>query len=951
MKLKNLFLTIAFAFSAMAASAQPSGFNYQAVVRNAQGELVTNTKVSLRLTLGNENGSTVNYRETQTASTNAYGVLSVTVGAGKADGGKTLNDVDWASGNIWLHIEIDTKGGTNYTDLGATKLQAVPYAYYALNEKKPTTSASSDALFEVKDKDGNVIFAVYPEGVYVYVDDADKSNDKVLRSGFVVKGRSNTKDDGKDYFAINADGTQVFVDPGGDDKVLRSGFVVKGRSATKGGENTDLLTIDNTGTKVIIDNDDKSKVLRSGFVVKGRSNTKDDANYFEVGTEGTQVQFDTDASKVLRSGFVVKGRSNTKGTNDYFNIDATQTAKTLNGVNRVYWYPEKNAFMAGNLKVDSAAQVGTNSFNAGFQNKAIGEYSQALGYKSIAKGNYTTAIGREAKADKENAYAFGNEAQAKGEGSYAIGAGAIASGTSSYALGSVGKDSLGNWLPAAAATGDFAYAIGAGTVAEGKGSTALGVYTRASGEYSTAMGIGSVASGGGSLAIGNGATATMWNSVSIGYNTTASESQALAIGNQTTASGWCSFAMGNKSMAKGGNSVAIGDSAITDEYGAIAMGQKTTATGWASLAMGYESLASNWNSVAIGYRDTASGAQSVAMGAESTASGAWSVAMGTATTAGDTSAFAMGCNTTAKGWGSVAMGFESTASGNTSVAMGRQTQASGKHSFAIGEKTTANGRASVAMGEGTTTNEDCAIAMGSNTAANGYCSVAIGRGAIANGGGSFALGENTATGADCWNSLAFGHGTIANVSDEVATGRFNTGDRALFVVGNGGVGWDEATQSHTTDTTRSDAFIIYEDGNAKFFGNLAYAGELNKDSDSRLKKDVKTINGALDKVLKLRGVNYYWKNREEMAAARGKDANNMSYGYSDKLQTGVIAQEVEQIMPELVSTDKYGFKSVDYVSLTPVLIEAIKELKAEKDALETKVDRLEKMMEELLNKQ
>ena len=121
---------------------------------------------------------------------------------------------------------------------------------------------------------------------------------------------------------------------------------------------------------------------------------------------------------------------------------------------------------------------------------------------------------------------------------------------------------------------------------------------------------------------------------------------------------------------------------------------------------------------------------------------------------------------------------------------------------------------------------------------------------------------------------------------------------------------------------------------------------------------MKTINGALDKVLKLRGVNYYWKNREEMAAARGKDVNKMSYGYSDKLQTGVIAQEIEQVMPELVNTDKDGFKSVDYTGITPVLIEAIKEQQTiidqqqkKNEELEAKVNKLEKMMEELLNKQ
>ena len=53
-------------------------------------------------------------------------------------------------------------------------------------------------------------------------------------------------------------------------------------------------------------------------------------------------------------------------------------------------------------------------------------------------------------------------------------------------------------------------------------------------------------------------------------------------------------------------------------------------------------------------------------------------------------------------------------------------------------------------------------------------------------------------------------------------------------------------------------------------------------SDGRLKKDVQTLDGALEKVLKLRGVSYYWKNREEMAAAKGVSVDSLDYGYDDK---------------------------------------------------------------------
>ena len=135
-------------------------------------------------------------------------------------------------------------------------------------------------------------------------------------------------------------------------------------------------------------------------------------------------------------------------------------------------------------------------------------------------------------------------------------------------------------------------------------------------------------------------------------------------------------------------------------------------------------------------------------------------------------------------------------------------------------------------------------------------------------------------------------------------------------------------------------------------------GTLNSSSDARLKKDVQTIEGALDKVLKLRGVSYYWKNKEELGA------DTTHYKSDTDKHIGVIAQELEQVFPELVSDDKTGFKTVEYTGLAPILIEAVKELKAEKDTLQAtvesqqakidnqqqQIDELKRLVEELLKK-
>ena len=106
-------------------------------------------------------------------------------------------------------------------------------------------------------------------------------------------------------------------------------------------------------------------------------------------------------------------------------------------------------------------------------------------------------------------------------------------------------------------------------------------------------------------------------------------------------------------------------------------------------------------------------------------------------------------------------------------------------------------------------------------------------------------------------------------------------------------------------------------------GNLSANGTVTASSDIKLKKNISTIDNALDKVLNLRGVEF-------------------DYIESDEHNIGVIAQEVEAVLPDLVHTnEETDTKSVAYGNLTAVLIEAVKELKKENDALSARIKSLE----------
>ena len=100
-------------------------------------------------------------------------------------------------------------------------------------------------------------------------------------------------------------------------------------------------------------------------------------------------------------------------------------------------------------------------------------------------------------------------------------------------------------------------------------------------------------------------------------------------------------------------------------------------------------------------------------------------------------------------------------------------------------------------------------------------------------------------------------------------------------------------------------------------GAATFNNNVTAFSDERLKDNIETLEDGLDKVEQLRGVTYTRDDREEI---------------------GVIAQEVEKILPEIVLTadDEMGTKSVDYSRITAVLIEAVKELSAKVKELENK---------------
>ena len=353
-----------------------------------------------------------------------------------------------------------------------------------------------------------------------------------------------------------------------------------------------------------------------------------------------------------------------------------------------------------------------------------------------------------------------------------------------------------------------------------------------------------------------------------------------------------------------------------DKYGIRSFNNQ--ASGWYSFAPGYGTLASGDWSTAMGYGTQALGEFSTSLGRETVATGSDSTVLGRETLASGGSSTAMGFQTEASGDYSTAMGYKTTASGQYAIAIGSsgdgqgsaQMVASGYSSVALGGGTKATNNFAIAMGSGSEASGVGSTAMGTSTRATSWQSTAMGWFSKANGEISTAMGYETE--ADGFNTTAIG--SLNTVDENSDPDNWSYSNRA-FVIGNGG--WDS---NGNFTGLRSDALTVL------FDGTTTIAGDLNINSDARLKANIISLGSTLAKLLQIDGKSYTMK----------KDENK-------KQKIGVLAQDIEKVFAELVS-ESNGIKSVNYQGLVPVLINALKEQDAMMKKQEKRLERLERLV-------
>jgi len=168
-----------------------------------------------------------------------------------------------------------------------------------------------------------------------------------------------------------------------------------------------------------------------------------------------------------------------------------------------------------------------------------------------------------------------------------------------------------------------------------------------------------------------------------------------------------------------------------------------------------------------------------------------------------------------------------------------------------------------------------------------------------------------------------GANSLASLSDVSLSGLLN-GQSLLY--NSTSSKWVNGTpagfSSASFATTGSNIFI----GNQIITGSITATSDVTafSTSDKQLKDNITLIPNSLEKITKIGGYTFDWNNKQNIYEVGSHDI-------------GVIAQELEEILPEVVITRDNGYKAVRYEKIVPLLIEAIKELKNEVDELKSKI--------------
>ena len=571
----------------------PQGFNYQAALRDAAGAVLSSQPVSVKIELSQ---GAVTYTEVHNLTTNAVGLINLTVGYTPQSGGTAFSDINWNTGGVSMTTSYDPAGGTNWTLVGTSILQSVPFALSAANG----FSGDFNDLTNVPSIDTSSVNELQSLS-------ATGDTIKLSQGGSVYFQRfSGVFSDLTGVPTIDTSNTNEIqnLSRNGDTLLLSNGGMVIIPLSLKAEEIDDLTDGKSFGTSLGIGSD-----ALQGLTSNTASNTA--VGIGALQDLGTMPQSEQHRNTALGTAALYRfkvGSNNigignevgawlTGGMNNVIlggaGAVSSDSVRVIND-NVILGYDAASRIANGSNANTVIGRSAMSNFSEGFNNIAIGQHTAG----QITKGNSNVFIGGTSSGQLRTMPVYSNVAIGGGTGSHldsnAYANVFIGENAGNMMRGGSDNTAIGHAALQLAPKGGYNVAIGTQAMqmsdVETSSNTAVGTQSLVNVKSSenTAIGKGAqnqTTTGGGNTSVG---------ASSLNSNTTGSHNVAMGVNslyNNTT--GFANTSMGTYSLNSnqtGQENVAVGFSAMSGNLS----GSSNTAVGLYTL-YGYEGLTGSYN--------------------------------------------------------------------------------------------------------------------------------------------------------------------------------------------------------------------------------------------------------------------------------------------------------------------------------------------------------------------
>ena len=312
----SILISIIICFSTFAQV--PKAFNYQAVVRDADGYVISNQSIGFRISI--IQGQTTVYTETHSENTNQFGLVSFQIGNGTVEN-SSFDDINWGAEACFLKVEMDPTGGTNYTVSGIEQLLAVPYALYAETSGVGGSGGDGNNQDEIQDLTliGNFLFITKNTNAKQldlgkFMDNTDNQELQFNGNSLSITGGNSLTLPGESDPVFNASVAKTITDAG-------SFNVITNAERTELNNNSTLLNVTpgtiSPGKAVVVDNNkdiSSFRNLNASGVVQFGNTIIIDGTGLEGSITETHGKISFGDENIYTTGFVGAG-TNTPGTN------------------------------------------------------------------------------------------------------------------------------------------------------------------------------------------------------------------------------------------------------------------------------------------------------------------------------------------------------------------------------------------------------------------------------------------------------------------------------------------------------------------------------------------------------------------------------------------------------------------------------------------------------------